>query len=211
VYPVKYTDPDGYSWIDDAWQWLNTTGAGAVKWFGETFIPGYEGMSKFCDAVFRGDIVGALLGLGESGLDIVVSMLGAKVLTTLALKVGGAAATKIAKYLEKIGQPELAKAVESGARLTAERLTHIFGKAEHRLGNLVKAFGSEERAFLAVEDAANKALARGELIVGKDGILPTGDLGNVIKVGDFSVRLIGGRVVDGKVSISSISMKGLEP
>jgi len=102
-------------------------------------------------------------------------------------------------------------AAGSGARITTERLTHVFGKAEHNLGGLVKSFGSEEKAFLAVQDAANQALARGSLTVGRNGVLPTGDLGNIVQVGGQSVRLIGGRVVDGVVSISSFSMKGHVP
>jgi len=47
------------------------------------------------------------------------------------------------------------------------------------------------------------------LTPGKNGILPTGDLGNVIKVDGMDIRLIGGKVENGKVILSSFSRKGL--
>lgn len=48
----------------------------------------------------------------------------------------------------------------------------------------------------------------GKLTPNAKGILPTGDLGNIINVGRLRVRLIGGRIVDGVVQISSASRKG---
>jgi hypothetical protein len=39
--------------------------------------------------------------------------------------------------------------------------------------------------------------------------LPTGNAGNIINVGGTSVKLIGGRVENGKVILSSFSRKGL--
>lgn len=41
------------------------------------------------------------------------------------------------------------------------------------------------------------------------GILPSGKNGNIIHVGGMDVRLIGGRVQNGQVTISSFSRKGL--
>jgi len=55
------------------------------------------------------------------------------------------------------------------------RLRHIFGKAEHALGNLVAKFGSEEKAFNAVQNAANEALKAGKLTPSAGDILPSGD------------------------------------
>jgi hypothetical protein len=89
------------------------------------------------------------------------------------------------------------------------RLRHIFGKAEHALGNLVAKFGSEEKAFNAVQNAANEALKAGKLTPSAGGILPSGDLGNIINVDGIDVRLIGGRIDNDKVVISSFSRKGL--
>jgi hypothetical protein len=73
----------------------------------------------------------------------------------------------------------------------------------------VKAQGGETKAFQAIQEAANKALAEGKLVPGKNGILPTGDAGPIIDVGGTQIRLIGGRVVDGMVQIASASRKGL--
>jgi RHS repeat-associated protein len=93
--------------------------------------------------------------------------------------------------------------------VSAQRLHHIFGKSEHALESLVTKFGSQEKAFNAVQEAANKALKAGELRPNSAGILPTGDLGHIINVDGVSVRLIGGKVEDGQVIISSFSRKGL--
>jgi RHS repeat-associated protein len=90
-----------------------------------------------------------------------------------------------------------------------QRLHHIFGKAEHALDPLVKKFGSQEKALEAIQNAANKALKDNKLNIGNNGILPTGNNGNIIKVGGMDVRLIGGRVSNGNVTISSVSRKGL--
>ena len=61
----------------------------------------------------------------------------------------------------------------------------------------------------AIQKAANEALAAGKLTPNANGILPSGDLGNIIDVAGTQVRLIGGRVVNGVVQISSASRKGL--
>lgn len=103
------------------------------------------------------------------------------------------------------GAAELAPA----SRVAANRLRHIFGNPEHALDGLVTKFGSEERAFEAVQQAANKALADGKLIPGRNGVLPSGDGGVVLDVGGIPVRLIGGRVRNGAVELSSFSRKGL--
>jgi RHS repeat-associated protein len=90
-----------------------------------------------------------------------------------------------------------------------QRLHHIFGKAEHALEPLVKKFGSQEKALEAIQNAANKALKDNKLNIGNNGILPTGNNGNIINVGGMDVRIIGGRVSNGNVTISSVSRKGL--
>jgi RHS repeat-associated protein len=104
---------------------------------------------------------------------------------------------------------ESAMAGSSQGRGTAERLSHIFGKSDHNLDTLVEQFGSQREAFDAVQHAANQALRNGTLTVGNNGVLPTGNDGNIINVNGTAVRLIGGRVVDGQVEISSFSRFGL--
>jgi|TARA_B110000967_G_C18892861_1_gene568549 RHS repeat-associated protein len=114
-----------------------------------------------------------------------------------------AAITPLGK-LSKLGK--IAKIADD---IPVNRLAHIFGKAEHSLAPLLKQFGSEEKAFRAVQDAANQALKSGRITPNAKGILPSGDAGYIIDVAGNSVRLIGGRVVDGLIEISSFSMKGL--
>ncbi|GMQ30636.1 RHS repeat-associated core domain-containing protein [Algoriphagus confluentis] len=92
--------------------------------------------------------------------------------------------------------------------IPSNRLHHIFGKSEHALEGLVEKFGTEAKAFEAVQKAANLALKSGKLTPNSIGILPSGNSGNVINVGGLNVRLIGGRVENGKVVISSFSRKG---
>ena len=89
------------------------------------------------------------------------------------------------------------------------RLHHIFDKPEHVLDDLVNEHGSQERAFNAIQDAANKALKEGKIITNSNGIIPTGDSGPIVNVGGTQVRLIGGRVIDGVVRLSSASRQGL--
>ncbi|SUJ22150.1 RHS repeat-associated core domain [Sphingobacterium spiritivorum] len=92
-----------------------------------------------------------------------------------------------------------------------QKLHHIFNsKNGHALESLVEKFGSQEKAFEAVEAAANKALKDGELDIFPNGVLPSSNSGNIIKVGGMDVRLIGGRVINGnQIEISSFSRKGL--
>lgn len=77
------------------------------------------------------------------------------------------------------------------------------------MGSIVLKYGSQEAAFEAVQSSANKALAEGALTPNASGILPSGDLGNIINVEGMNVRLIGGRVEGDQVIISSFSRKGL--
>ncbi len=92
-----------------------------------------------------------------------------------------------------------------------QKLHHIFNSNNgHALESLVETFGSQEKAFEAVEAAANKALKEGKLDVFSKGILPSGNCGNIIKIGGMEVRLIGGRIINGnQIEISSFSRKGL--
>jgi len=122
----------------------------------------------------------------------------------IAVEEGGAALLTLAARV-----PFVARLL-GPAIVATNRLNHIFGDPSHNLGGFVKAQGSERAAFAAVQKAANSALAAGKLTPNAQGILPSGNAGNIIKVGDTAVRLIGGRVIDGKVQISSFSRKGLE-
>jgi len=88
----------------------------------------------------------------------------------------------------------------------------IFSEQNHHTiisDGLVKQFGSQNKAYNAVQNAANQALKSGKLTPNAKGILPSGNAGNIINVGGTNVRLIGGRVVNGVVVLSSFSKKGL--
>ena len=92
--------------------------------------------------------------------------------------------------------------------IAANRLHHIFGKSEHQLGSLLAKFGgNQEKAFLAVQKAATEALQSGKLAANSQGILPK--VGEILNVSGVEVRLIGGKIENGQVIISSFSRKGL--
>src|SRR5207249_914718 len=60
---------------------------------------------------------------------------------------------------------EAEQAAAKGARriVEANKLNHIFGKAEHNLGPLVERLGSQEAVFTAVQDATQAAVKSGDL------------------------------------------------
>jgi len=73
------------------------------------------------------------------------------------------------------------------------RLHHIFGKSQHNLGNLVSEFGSEVKAFEAMQKAA-------EVVVKQKGI--KGVFEEAVQVGTQKIT-IRGNVVDGAVKIGT--------
>jgi RHS repeat-associated protein len=104
------------------------------------------------------------------------------------------------------------KATEVAAKRKAidpNRLQPIFGKSEHLLDDFVRESGGAEQAYRRIEDAANAALRDGKLVPGPKGILPSGNGGPLIDVDGTQIRLIGGRVKDGVVELSSASRKGV--
>jgi len=99
--------------------------------------------------------------------------------------------------------PEVARPVDPN------KLHHIFDKSEHALDDFVRASGGREQAFSRIQQAANAAVRDGLLKPGPGGRLPLGDDGPIISVGGTQVRLIGGRVIDGRVDIGTVSRQGL--
>ncbi|MBX9581868.1 MAG: hypothetical protein K2X87_16310 [Gemmataceae bacterium] len=100
--------------------------------------------------------------------------------------------------------------VAPAPRAVADKFRHIFGNPDHALNDLVAKFGSEEKAFAAVQRAANRALAEGKLVPYPSGVLPGREAAPVLDVGGLPVRLIGGKVQDGAVKIGTFSRKGLK-
>ena len=117
----------------------------------------------------------------------------------------------VGRWLWRLGQggKKAKLACHLDTPVNPNQLHHIFDKAEHALDDFVKASGGQEQAFRRLQAAANDALKRGELVPGPNGILPRGDAGAIINVGGTQIRLIGGRVVNGAVQISSASRRGL--
>lgn len=159
------------------------------------------------------------IGLGLQylfGVDPEVGTTIAEVVAWTALEeVGMAAITggtwTIGRWLWRLGRggKKAKLACQLDAPINPNQLHHIFDKAEHALDDFVKASGGQEQAFRRLQAAANDALKRGELVPGPNGILPRGDAGAIIDVGGTPIRLIGGRVVNGTVHISSASRRGL--
>jgi hypothetical protein len=96
-----------------------------------------------------------------------------------------------------------------GIGTAANRLAHVFCKAEHALNDFVKASGGQEQAFAAVQKAANEALTTAKLPIGPNGMIPTGNAGPLMDVAGTQIRLTGGRVIYGVVQLASCSRKGL--
>ncbi|MEB2774655.1 hypothetical protein SYJ56_05020 [Algoriphagus sp. D3-2-R+10] len=127
------------------------------------------------------------------------------------LQLGGAAGDKGLSKLKSLGRVSdgIADVGKSVGKIPEDRLYHIFGQEKHDLGDFVSQYGNQENAYNAVQVAANQALTDGVLTPNAKGILPSGDKGNIINVGGTNVRLIGGKVTDGEVILSSFSRKGL--
>jgi RHS repeat-associated protein len=88
-----------------------------------------------------------------------------------------------------------AKALDEARRLAADanKLHHIFGKAEHKLGDVVAHFGSPEKAFEAIKSATDASVKADQL---------TGIFETAVQVGGANVT-VRGAVVDGVVKIGT--------
>lgn len=105
------------------------------------------------------------------------------------------------------------KALRTPAQLAAARarqIEHIF-RPEHKLDALLAANGgSPERAFEALQEAANNALAAGLIKPMTNGVLPGGQAGAILNVNGIQVQLVGGKIDGDQVKLSSASRKFLE-
>jgi hypothetical protein len=135
-----------------------------------------------------------------------------------AVAVGGAALAEAGAAVSSLGggrvivpsdAPIVGTAAGGISASLKERLTHIFERGGHLLDDFVKESGSSVRALERIQRAANLALKRGELTHSANGVLPTSDAGNIITVGTTQMRLLGGRIIDGVVKISTVSRQGL--
>jgi hypothetical protein len=173
--------------------------------------PYLQGVLKGCNDQGRDTaglgVLATTLALGAIAYAALVSLFGAG---TEAATVGTADVALGQKALQEAEAlvPEV-EAEAQNAAAQANTLHHIFDKPMHALDGLVQQFGSQEKAFEAVQNAANQALQKGLLTPNAEGILPSGTAGNIIDVAGTQVQLIGGRVLNGVVQISSFSRYGL--
>jgi hypothetical protein len=96
------------------------------------------------------------------------------------------------------GEGEAAVAAEGAgaaekALFDANKLNHIFGKVEHKLGPLVEKFGSQEATFNAVQGATQSAAQAQKL---------TGLFKTTVEVGGQNV-VVKGNVINGIARIGS--------
>jgi RHS repeat-associated protein len=117
----------------------------------------------------------------------------------LAEKAAKELAEKAAKELAEKAAKEAAEkaakeAAAKAAQAHAKTLEHIFGQARHKLGNLVKLFGSEEKAFNAVQKATEAAVQS----QGINGVFTN----VVVTVGTESIT-VRGNVINGIVRIGT--------
>lgn len=132
------------------------------------------------------------------------------ILSAMNAVVGVSVAASAIRSAEVAGASQSSVAVrEEAGSIDPNKLHHLFDKPRHLLDDLVRACGGQEAAFLKIQEAANAALREGRLVMGPDGILARKTGVNVIEVEGFQVQLIGGRVVNGKVEIGTISREGL--
>tara|TARA_B110000285_G_scaffold235604_1_gene318577 strand:+ start:902 stop:4846 length:3945 start_codon:yes stop_codon:yes gene_type:complete len=99
------------------------------------------------------------------------------------------------------------RTIKGTPKVPQNKLNHIFKNPRHALDDLVTKYGSENAAYNAVQKAANQAAKNGGLTPNSLGVLPSGNAGNIINVGGLNVQLIGGRIIDGIVKLSSFSRK----
>ncbi len=84
-------------------------------------------------------------------------------------------------------------ATKSVGKVDPNKLNHIFGQSRHNLDGVVKQFGSQEKAFNAIQQATETA-ARSQ---GLKGVFET-----TVKVGTENIT-IRGNIVDGAVKVGT--------
>jgi RHS repeat-associated protein len=96
------------------------------------------------------------------------------------------AARKIAQLCKRRGD-------DVATNVDPNKLNHIFGQEKHKLSNVVKQFGSEKKAFDAIQQATETAVKSQKL----KGVFET-----TVKIGTEAVT-VQGNVVDGAVKIGT--------
>jgi uncharacterized protein RhaS with RHS repeats len=107
----------------------------------------------------------------------------------------GLAAPAVATAAATSGGTASTVAAEAGGAVAANanKLNHIFGKAEHGLSGLVQEFGGASKALNGIQQAINAHVADNKI---------TGRFEQVVKVGSEMVT-VRGNVIDGAVKIGT--------
>ncbi|MGE0102696.1 MAG: RHS repeat-associated core domain-containing protein [Blastocatellales bacterium] len=216
--PLRYVDPDGHSGT------LVGALIGAAVGATRAVVEGKTSAKEIGAAAAGGAVAGAMMGsvVDTGGATLVIAgglagaaggmvermILGEK--TNLQDMIADSAGGAIGSLVGVKATPRWAadisakgKALKWDERINPDRLNHLFGQEKHNLGALLAKFdGSQEKAFRALEQAAQKALKEGRLNL-KNGV----NTRSRITVQGVQVDLIGGKVINGKFKISSASRR----
>ena len=172
--PSTYTDPFGLCpWCIGAGLGAFVAGAARVAHNLATGRPIHENLGT---SLVVGAVVGATLGAAAPEA---TAAFGARLATSGMAAGAGAGASAGAGAAD------------------ANKLNHIFGKSGHNLGAVVRAAGSREAAFNAMQRGLQGALDAGRLTTDRNGVFQ-----EVVKVEGLAVT-VRGAVVDGAVRIGS--------
>ena len=132
--------------------------------------------------------------------------------TAIAMSAGtGAAGRGAVGGITRSGTGVASSGATAVSAKVASKIEHIFGNASHNLDALLDVSGgSRQAAFDALQTAANRALANGELKPSSNGVLPGSQSGAVLNVNGVDVQMVGGRVVDDTVELGSASRRFLK-
>jgi RHS repeat-associated protein len=113
--PMSRIDPTGLFGLDDVNAGLN--------WFGNSFVPGYEGLHNAVDGAFAGDLKGVGLGLAKAGLDVgsaaMSGGLAGKAAEVVGAKLAQAGAKKAESAITKEVQGIAKQATEAAGKVSA--------------------------------------------------------------------------------------------
>jgi len=220
--PLKYTDPTGhwpewFDWLQGAiYQYSNDMTMGAVDdlaWSlsvcmdcnqSDAYRKGQDVGRVASTVVATAEQVGGTVAAAAGAAAIAPTIGGGAVCTAgtlgvCALPTGGAlvveggvvvAGTATAVY----GSGVISFSTNNPANGMANKLNHIFGKSEHNLDPLVKAYGGQQEAYDAVSAQFNKVAGNYTANELKSGI--------PVKVGNFTIT-VRGSIVNGDPRIGA--------
>jgi len=205
--PLTYIDPLGLKadgmWYDQTSDWLSRVTGTAKDYYNETLPWGVAGVLNTAIDVLAGigHTPAAIGHLGEGtgrfsadpswqnlpgvASDVLTVVSVAAVTASALPSVSGSGAPAATS---KAATPTVKNVAD------ANKLNHIFGKAEHGLKGVVKQFGSQESAFRAIQQATEASVKS----KGLSGVFET-----TVKLGTETVT-VRGNVINGVVKIGTV-------